>query len=76
MALIFILCVDFQVLLINFHTPLILNSETVFISSASQLKKQFNELVNSFRMAWKLVRSSLSQNGNVYFLKYVYIKQI
>ena len=36
-----------------------------FISLAPQMRKQSNALVNSFRMAWKIIRSSLSQNGKV-----------
>ena len=33
------------------------------------MRKQTIALVNNFRMAWRLIRSSLSQNGKVYIIK-------
>ncbi|CAB4012406.1 Hypothetical predicted protein [Paramuricea clavata] len=34
-----------------------------FLKTALQVKEQFSALINSFKMAWKIVRSSLTQNG-------------
>ena len=39
----------------------------VLIFSAPQTKEQFSALVSSFKMAWKIIRSCLTQDGKYIF---------
>ena len=47
----------------------------LYFSVAPQTKVQFNALANSFKMAWKIIRSSLNQHGK-YFLFFIYHKAL